>query len=547
MSLHHVKEAELALGEALQLAEQRQDSNQIASVYKASGRLANQQNNYPQALRQYQLALAYFTRPDSIHQLYVYMGNTYQHTLDVDHARFYYRKIIDASAPKASLVNLSQAYGGLANLADQRHDAQQALFYNKKAQAIFRRLGLWDGYYNKLVNIAFNYSDLHRPELSIRLYQQCMKYAQAIKTQNRTDKAFERHFVTAIYDGIPYPLIQLNRFKLAEYYARQALVYGRQDNGYQLLHQMWVYDALTLLYEKQRKFRQALGAHKQWAIYRDSIQNQVRSQKFAELETRYQTKEKETQIRQLDALNAYQTRQLWVGLAGLLVLSGLLSIMVWQNKRIQRSRTKIQQQSDELRVMMKELHHRVKNNLAIVTGLLNLQLSRLKDPVARQAMLASQQRVQAMALIHQRLYLTDRITQVNMHEYLVDLTQGLIQSYGYNGATLALTLAIDQRDLEADTAIPLGLIANEVITNALKHAYQDHERPELRVAFSVTHELTLEIEDNGPGTEAANWHPGADRSSFGKQLIGLLSDQLEGQYELIHAKGTLFRLVIPLK
>ncbi|MFD2937683.1 sensor histidine kinase [Spirosoma flavum] len=549
-TLHQFKEAKLALLQALRLAQQLHDSSRIARVYKTMGQLANKQNNYPQALLHYQQALSYLkgaSHSDRIHQLYAYIGNAYQHTLDVNHAKFYYTKIIDARAPRASLFNQSQAYGGLANLADQRNDAQQALNYNQKAQAILRQLGRWDDYYNKLVNIAFNYSDLNRPQLSVHLYKQCMQYVKSIKKQNRTDPSFERHFITAIYDGIPYPLIKLKRFKQAEHFAKLALVYGRQDNGYQTLHQMWVYDALTILYEKQGKYRQALVAHKQWAIYRDTIQNQARSQKFAELETRYQTNEKEAQIRRLDAVNAHQVRQLWAGMGGLLVLAGLLSVMVWQYQRIQRSRTKIQQQSDELGVMMKELHHRVKNNLAIVHGLLNLQLVRLKDPAAKQAMLASQQRVNAMSLIHQRLYLTDRITRVNMHQYLVDLTQSLLLAYGYDSPPFNLTLAIEQQELEADTAIPLGLIANEVITNALKYAYINNQCPQLRVALFTTHELTLEIEDNGPGIDQASWQPSTDRSSFGKQLIQLLSDQLQGQYEVRNDPGTIFRLVIPLK
>ena len=547
---YQFNQAKLALDAALQTAELIQDSNRIARVHKAFGLWANKQNNYPLAFQYYQQALAYTTgvnQANERHQLYVYIGNTYQHTLDINHAVYYYNKVIGAKSPKASLLNLSLAYGGLANLADQRADARQALYYNTKAQSIAKQLGRWDDYYNKLVNIAFNYSDLDRPEESVLLYEQCMQYVEMIRRQHRKDTSFEKHFITAIYDGIPYPLIKLKRYNEAEEYAKMALVYGSQDNGYQTLHRMWVYDALTLLYEKKGDYPRALAAHKQWAVYRDSIQNQTRSQKFAELETRYQTKEKEARIRHLDLINVQKTRQLWAGIGGVTALLSLLSVMVWQYQRIRRSRAKIQQQSDQMALMMKELHHRVKNNLAIVSSLLNLQVNRLHDPIANQAMIASQQRVNAMSLIHQRLYLTDQITRVNIKHYFVDLAQNLLQVYGHSASSFNLTIDVDQQEIEVDIAIPLGLIANEVITNALKYAYTDNHHPLLRIGLYKRQGLVLEVEDNGPGIDQIAWQQVNNRTSFGKQLIRMLSQQLEAQYEFFTQKGTLFRLIIPEK
>ena len=549
-NLYQFDEARQALDEALGTAEHMRNKAMIARVYLALGQWYGKQNNYLQALQQYQQALSYLRGSDQaerIHQLYIQIGNAYQHTLNLKNAKFYYAKVINAQAPKASLLNQSYAYGGLANLADQQYDAKKALYYNTKALAVAKQLGRWDEYYSKLANIAFNYSDLNRSQESIALYEQCIHYANEIKKQKRANPAFERHFMMAIYDGMPYPLITLRRFDEAERYAKLALQHGDLDNGYQNLHRMWAYDALKLLYEKKGDYANALRATKQWTVYRDSIQNQTRAQKFAEVETRYQTKEKEDQIKELDVTHVHQTRQLWAGVGGLTLLSLLLGTMAWQYRRVRRSRTKIQHQSDQLALMMKELHHRVKNNLAIISSLLKLQSSRLEDEKSVQAVRTGQQRVEAMSLIHQRLYQTDRITTVNMCEYLTDLTRSLILAYGYEPEAFDLQLDVEQQEVDLDVAMPLGLIANEFITNAFKYAFVNGQRPRLHIALYNRNGLTLEVQDNGPGIDPIHWQQLSGRTTFGKRLIGSLCEQVDGQYELLNQNGTLFRLHIPEK
>jgi two-component sensor histidine kinase len=244
---------------------------------------------------------------------------------------------------------------------------------------------------------------------------------------------------------------------------------------------------------------------------------------------------------------------------GLAILIILLSLLIRQYYTIRQTNNRLQvqneiitansqllvNQSNQLRTLMKELHHRVKNNLAIVSSLLNLQVSGLQDEKAIQAVRVGQQRVEAMALIHQRLYLTDRVTTINIHQYLADLAESLMQAYGYAPDDFDLTIDAVDRELDVDVAIPLGLIANELITNAFKYAYAGGQRPWLRIGLHNHNGFTLEVQDNGPGIDLADWQQQGRRASFGKRLIASLSEQLEGQFELLRQNGTLFRLHIP--
>ncbi|MCY7352471.1 MAG: sensor histidine kinase [Cytophagaceae bacterium] len=197
---------------------------------------------------------------------------------------------------------------------------------------------------------------------------------------------------------------------------------------------------------------------------------------------------------------------------------------------------------EQLELLMRELHHRVKNNLAIISGLLNLQSYELVDEQAIRAVQQGQQRVEAMSLIHQRLYQTEHVTRLDIREYITDLAESLMHAYGYDRTRFDLTIDVSEQWLDVELAIPLGLILNELITNSFKYAYQHVDYPALRIALRCDGGLILDVQHNGPGIELSRWYePGG---SFGKQLIFSLGEQLGGQYELSTDQGTHFRLSI---
>ena len=271
-----------------------------------------------------------------------------------------------------------------------------------------------------------------------------------------------------------------------------------------------------------------------------------------ELQAQYDTQAKQRQIADLGSRNLEKTRQVEYMSGGLGLMALLISLLVGQYLMIRRSNRKLATQngvitanSQQLETLMKELHHRVKNNLAIVSSLLSLQASNLQDEKAVQAVRVGQQRVEAMALIHQRLYQTDGITTINIRSYLTDLARSLMYAYGYSDRDFDLVIDAEDRKLDVDVAIPLGLIANELITNAFKYAYAQSQYPRLRIGLHTQNGLTLEVQDNGPGINPDDWVLRSGRPSFGKRLVTSLSDQLDGQVEFIQQDGALCRLHIP--
>ena len=143
----------------------------------------------------------------------------------------------------------------------------------------------------------------------------------------------------------------------------------------------------------------------------------------------------------------------------------------------------------EREVLLKEIHHRVKNNLQIISSLLNLQARFIKDKSAVDAVQEGRNRVKSMALIHQKLYQQDNIQGINMPEYIENLSRALLTSYKIKGDRITVDRKVDAIYLDIDTAIPLGLIINELLTNSLKYAFPENEKGELKI--SLLQDLSL--------------------------------------------------------
>jgi two-component sensor histidine kinase len=292
------------------------------------------------------------------------------------------------------------------------------------------------------------------------------------------------------------------------------------------------------------RYDSALYYYKQADALDDSLNNVAKTNEVMALQTKFETRKKETEIQQLHTDSLVKNRQI-VFLVSALVIFALLAVcMVWLYYRIRKQRQQITGQSKKLEVMMKELHHRVKNNLQIVSSLLSLQTYKVQDEEAVLVLKESQQRVQAMSFIHQRLYKTESLTAVNMKEYLTDLAESLVSSYGFNRDDFDLHITVDKEMLDIDKALPIGLIINELMTNSLKYAYSGTHRPALNITLTEEDtKLVCTIKDNGVGLDEQQWK--TTKKSFGKQLITALCKQLRAQQSLVVNAGTQFTITIP--
>jgi PAS domain S-box-containing protein len=198
----------------------------------------------------------------------------------------------------------------------------------------------------------------------------------------------------------------------------------------------------------------------------------------------------------------------------------------------------------EKELLLKEVHHRVKNNLQVISSLLSLQAQELRDPEAIRHFQESQGRVRSMALIHEQLYRSNDLAQIEFADYLEELILHLRHSYGNSAARIAVELDVEPLPLTLDLAIPCGLIVNELISNALEHAFPDCRSGEIRVRFRRNGTAyCLEVADNGVGMRSGP--VGGNHSSLGMKVVQALVRQLHGTLDIRQDGGTRFLLRFP--
>ncbi|NJK73261.1 MAG: GAF domain-containing protein [Microcoleus sp. SU_5_6] len=197
----------------------------------------------------------------------------------------------------------------------------------------------------------------------------------------------------------------------------------------------------------------------------------------------------------------------------------------------------------EKEILLKEIHHRVKNNLCVVASLLELQSNTLTDPQLAKMFEESQNRLYSMALIHEKLYRSPNLAQIDLGEYLEDLVTNLFHSYNVSGNRVKLQVLTEPIALNIETATPCGLIANELVSNTVKHAFPNGKAGTVSVECYQTSDrkIHLFVKDNGVGfPEGLDFR---QTSSMGFQVVCTLTEQLEGTIELDSTNGTVFHLI----
>jgi PAS domain S-box-containing protein len=191
----------------------------------------------------------------------------------------------------------------------------------------------------------------------------------------------------------------------------------------------------------------------------------------------------------------------------------------------------------EKEALLREIHHRVKNNLQVVCSLLKLNSRHLRDPEARRIFEDTQHRVKAMALVHETLYRSGNLAGINFSDYIPRLAEQLLKAYGLSTRQVAVTTEVESAVLPIDIAIPCALILTELISNAAKHAFAVERRGQLRIVFGRRDGPMWRLEvENSAGGKPPEPAPGQG-SSFGLELVKLLTEQLGGVSRVDHTEG----------
>ena len=361
----------------------------------------------------------------------------------------------------------------------------------------------------------------------------------------------------------------LDDFDLSRYYLfkgqidqREGLYQSALDHllkGYPIIGQTDQIDlkadykeAIAQAYASLGEYEQSHRFLQQFVVMNDSINDKKRMDLEQEMRIRFDTERKEEEILQQGMLlnQKKQTQNLLIALActlGFLLFfaSLLVSNRIRANKVLNRKNQVIAEALDEKETLLREIHHRVKNNLQIISSLLSLQSHQIKDKSALAAISEGRNRVKSMALIHQNLYQDSNLVGVNVKDYVEKLTDNLISSYQFTSSVIDVQKEIDDLELDVDTIIPLGLVLNELISNALKYAFEGEKKGQLQISLRESQRvLSLQVKDNGKGMPPDFQIEQA--SSMGYRIIRSFSKKLKAQLMIQNDNGAHVTLSIPI-
>jgi two-component sensor histidine kinase len=465
-----------------------------ASLYRKMGFVYRNANEDRKSIDAFQKALAYSTSENNLHDMC------------------------------ATAINIGQIFGKI-----KKNDS--ALYYQQEALKIAKQGNYADIVVRSYINI-------------LNLYKGSQQYTKAMQTFTEMEPYLSTDAVTPIVRGLAYTSI--TDMDLRQPASKHSIAGRYLDSMKQLLKTitpgieniMHYYQSKALYEFSIQRFDSAAAALERFNQYNSIMDDEILQGHAQDMEAKYQTGKKEQQIKSLAEKSRLRKLLLFVFIGASIVFLAFL-LRMWQQNR------KIKKQEAKLSYLMKELHHRVKNNLQIVSSLLSLQSLKLEDEGAQRALREGQHRIEAMSLIHRKLYQTDDVSGVNMKEFITELSESLMNAYDYNDNNFLLEVKTEVRQLDADTAIPLGLILNEVITNAFKYAYKNMSHPTLKILLQQQEtNLLLQVSDNGKGLNKEAWKKSV---SFGKQLIQSLVKQLSGSIQLNVENGTSFIFTVPVK
>jgi two-component sensor histidine kinase len=225
-----------------------------------------------------------------------------------------------------------------------------------------------------------------------------------------------------------------------------------------------------------------------------------------------------------------------IGISALAIISLLLILLGFQVRRLSKQKNDILNKNKTIQLLHQELNHRVKNNLSFMTSLVEMQGRRTQNIEAREILQETENRLGALSLVHSNLFKNDEATTVNLAFYLEELVSQLEKIFAIPGKELNIICDFTDHHVNAEDAMRLGLIVNELVTNSVKHAFTHVNDPQINIATKLddTGKLTLEYKDNGPGhTHVSNLAAHQDNAHLGTKLIALLKEQMKDRYTLV--------------
>jgi len=531
--------------QALSLAEENNFTSKIALSHELISLYHRKLGNYPEAVDASFKALKIYEKlgwQNKLAGIQLQLGSHYANDQNFENGKKYIRKAItnfrqrkDTANLALALVNMGETY----RLTNQYDSAEVCLL---ECLQIINNNKYIEGYATG--NLGLVYAETRQYNKA----QKCLKKAIDILCCLN-----DNYSVSVYQSGLANILIKEKKPLEGEKLLLKSLSLAKRSTLKEQIRD--ISKELALFYENTGRYQEALKYRKEFEAYNDSLVNITNTRRIAQIESRYLLEKKETDIQLLQKANHAKRLQLLLLTAGisiLLILMFILYRLQYSRKKaylkVSQQKSMIEQRDQEKAVLLRELNHRVKNNLQMISSMFSLQARQLKGQPAAEELEAARRRVDSLMLIHQKLYARDRDidTQIRIKDYITELVNNL--TFGME-EYVNTQIYVDDVTIHIDVAIPIGLIINELVTNSLKHATKQcsisNKKLKLSLLLFENHSnVHLIISDNGTGIPDTNI---SGHRSIGLKLIQSLTKQLNGTITQVNQKGCRWELKFELQ
>jgi two-component system, sensor histidine kinase PdtaS len=537
----------LNLNKALDISRRIGDERGISVATGGIGLFHSNRGNFPKALEHFFESLKIDEKIGYREGVLTRLGNigvVYDYQQNYDKALEYYNRALKIAEEMQRLNSISIQYCNIGVVYYEKKDHDRALGYFSKALKMDLKSGNKNGISRNLNNIATVYRDNRDYTNALSYFKQALKVAEE---QGNLD-----HIASMNGDvGNMYTL--LGQYPKAEKYLLKALSQSREMNALPAIAD--IEGTLATLYEKWGKHKSALEHYRNQVAVKDSLFNMANIEENLRHEINYEFEKKQAvenairdkQVLLLEAENSNQrqVRVLLFIIIGLILVSLLVLKRAYDHKK--RLADFLKKESSRKELLLQEVHHRINNNLQIISSLLLLQANSSGDPVLQEYLKQSQQRIQSLSALHELLFAQDSSLEVNIREYLdkiLDFHRDILKE---KSNRVEIVLNASNQRFQAKTAVPVGLIVNELVTNAIKHAFTGSGKGKIEVELirdeSKNDTFVLRVADNGIGMPASE----NKKENLGIRLVNMLAKQMKAEISQIGINGTNFVLNFSVK
>jgi two-component sensor histidine kinase/Tfp pilus assembly protein PilF len=487
------------------------------------------------------------------------LGHLYTRIEDFQKARSYFNKALPTFIAEDGKKDQAYCLSGIGNTYFYNNELKDALEYYQLAYRLVEK----NGKSRLKAMMLNNMASVHRQQGALEKAEKSYQEAYEIFIERG-----EMLNVSTIYYNLGQIAYERKDFDKAVINYKKCLQVGIDLNAQEDMK--FAYLELARTYDAKREFETAMGYIIKHYQLKDSLSNADHKKRVAELEVKYETaqtvqeleetgkaleKSEQANVKKDSKISDTETQitALWVGVTGLIIITLLILYGYRKQKSLnlqlkakrkenEEKKAVIQKALGEKEVLLKEVHHRTKNNLQIISSLLRLQSSSVEDKAALNVLDVCQDRIQAIALIHQNLYQSKDLGKVDLGSYIRSLANQQKIAFSNRDYDITVNIETNNVQLNLDTSVPLGLIVNELLTNAYKYAFVDSGKGEITVQAKGLEKdrYELHISDNGAGLPTDFDIKNAE--SLGFEIVKSLTEQLSGNIKHRSENGAHFDL-----